>query len=162
MELNETQKEQVVTWVKNGDSIAEVQRKIDEEFRIRMTYMDVRFLIEDLEVQLVDRQQAAQEKTENLSESAANAPGAPPVDAGEEWEKGGSAGTVSVSVDPVTRPGTVVSGKVTFSDGESAEWQLDQMGRLGLIPTTKGYQPSPEDVESFQRALQDELQKKGF
>lgn len=162
MELNETQKQQIIQWVQDGDSIAEVQRKIDEEFHLRMTYMDVRFLIEDLEVKLVDREPSPEEKAESLKQGESPDPGAAPADAGDDWEKGASNGSVSVSVDPVTRPGTVVSGKVTFSDGENAEWQLDQMGRLGLIPTTKGYQPPPDDIEAFQRSLQDELQKKGF
>jgi hypothetical protein len=43
---------------------------------------------------------------------------------------------------------------VTFSDGETAEWMLDQTGRLGLNPTKPGYRPSEADVMSFQRELQ--------
>jgi hypothetical protein len=71
-------------------------------------------------------------------------------------------GGVSVKVDTVMRPGALVSGKVTFSDGNSAEWYLDQMGRLGLVPGQQGYRPSPADVQAFQEQLQQELQKLGL
>ena len=64
---------------------------------------------------------------------------------------------VQVSVDPVTRPGMVFNGTVTFSDGQSAQWSLDQLGRLGLKPTQQGYRPSPEDIAAFQESLQQKL-----
>jgi hypothetical protein len=69
---------------------------------------------------------------------------------------------VSVGVDQVTRPGALVSGKVTFSDGQQGEWYLDQTGRLGVAPKQQGYKPSPADVQAFQLALQDELAKMGL
>ena len=71
-------------------------------------------------------------------------------------------GGVSVKVAAVARPGALVSGNVTFSDGNGAEWHLDQMGRLGLSPKQPGYKPSPADLEAFQIELQEELQKLGF
>ena len=60
------------------------------------------------------------------------------------------------------RPGTVVSGSVTFSDGVSGKWALDQYGRLMLDTGQKGYQPSPADVQTFQRELQTHLQRHGY
>jgi hypothetical protein len=67
-----------------------------------------------------------------------------------------------VTVDQLTRPGSLVSGKVKFSDGKTAEWLLDQAGRLAVVPAQKGYKPSAEDVQDFQVALQQELQKLGL
>jgi hypothetical protein len=75
---------------------------------------------------------------------------------------GGGAGGVSISVDEITRPGAVVSGKVTFSDGGAAAWQIDQMGQLGLIPSKAGYRPPASDMQSFQVALENELSKLGL
>jgi hypothetical protein len=72
------------------------------------------------------------------------------------------AGKVTVSVDQLARPGALVSGKVKFSDGKTAEWVLDQTGRLGLVPAEKGYKPPPADLQEFQIALQTELQKQGL
>ena len=54
----------------------------------------------------------------------------------------GGPGGVSVGVDEIAIPGTLVSGKVTFSDGNTAAWHLDQTGRLGLAPKQPGYRPS--------------------
>ena len=71
-------------------------------------------------------------------------------------------GKVSVGVDQIARPGAIVSGKVTFSDGQKAEWYLDQTGRLGVVPAKQGYKPSAADVQEFQIALQQELAKLGY
>ncbi len=67
-----------------------------------------------------------------------------------------------MAVDQITRPGAIVSGKVTFSDGQQAEWYLDQAGRLGVVPKQQGYKPSAADVQDFQLALQQEMAKLGY
>jgi hypothetical protein len=86
-------------------------------------------------------------------------PGAPAADFGP----GAAApSNVSVSVDQLTKPGALVSGKVKFSDGKSADWFLDQTGRLGLAPAEKGYKPPAADLQDFQITLQNELQKLGY
>jgi hypothetical protein len=51
---------------------------------------------------------------------------------------------------------------VTFSDGVSGKWALDQQGRLMLDTPQKGYQPNPADVQTFQRELQTQLQRQGY
>lgn len=158
MELTEEQKRTVAAWVADGANIANVQSRLAAEFGVNMTYMEVRFLIDDLELNLV-------EKAEEKDSAAADAPpsadgqGAIPFP-GED--AAGSAGGVQVTVDPVQRPGALVNGSVVFSDGTRAQWQLDQMGRLGLIPSVEGYKPSQSDLQEFQMALQRELQRMGF
>jgi hypothetical protein len=67
-----------------------------------------------------------------------------------------------VSVDQIAKPGAIVSGKVTFSDGQKADWYLDQTGRLGVVPSQQGYKPSAADVQEFQTSLQAELARLGF
>ena len=64
------------------------------------------------------------------------------------------AGSVSVSMSRIQRPGAVASGDVVFSDGEKAEWIVDQLGRLSLVAKTEGYKPSQEDIAEFQMQLQ--------
>jgi hypothetical protein len=75
---------------------------------------------------------------------------------------GGAAAGVWVSVDQIARPGAVVSGRVTFSDGNQAAWYLDQTGRLGLVPEQAGYRPPQADLQQFQSALDSELTRLGF
>ena len=72
------------------------------------------------------------------------------------------ASKVVVTVDQITRPGAIVSGKVAFSDGQLADWYLDQAGRLGVVPKQQGYKPSAADVQDFQLALQQEVAKLGY
>ena len=73
-----------------------------------------------------------------------------------------SGGKVSVSVDQIMRPCAIVSGNVRFSDGQVADWYLDQTGRLVMMPKQQGYKPSQADVQDFQIALQQEVAKLGY
>jgi hypothetical protein len=152
MNLDETQKKKVAGWIDEGLKLADIQKRLETEFGLRVTYLDVRLLVDDLKLKPKDPipppkpapSPAAEES--KLSLSPADAP----------------AGKVNVSVDQLARPGALVSGKVRFSDGKSAEWILDQAGRLGVVPAEKGYKPSPADLQEFQMALQSELQKQGL
>jgi hypothetical protein len=56
----------------------------------------------------------------------------------------------------------MVSGRTTFSDGQTAEWYLDQTGRLGLNPSTPGYRPSQQDVMDFQMELEKLARNQGL
>ncbi len=72
-------------------------------------------------------------------------------------------GDVKVELDRVVRAGALASGSVTFSDGVTGSWYLDRMGRLGLTKVSKpDYQPSREDLEAFQMALQEKLAQGGY
>jgi hypothetical protein len=163
MNLDEAQRKKVAAWVADGMKLSEIQNRIGTEFGQRLTYMEVRFLVDDLKLTLKDPEPPKPSPTLNAppaaaptAEAVAPSPLAP--DAGALKPVGG----VSVTVDQLARPGTMVSGKVTFSDGQNADWYLDQTGRLGVVPTVQGYKPSQADVQSFQLTLQDELAKMGF
>jgi hypothetical protein len=69
--------------------------------------------------------------------------------------------SLQVEVDRIGRPGTLVSGSVTFSDGVAGKWAMDQYGRL-MLDAGKGYKPSPADVQAFQAQLSATLQKMGY
>lgn len=163
MKLDDSQKQKVSEWIEAGLKLSEIQDKLTKDLGLKMTYMEVRFLIDDLGVKLKDK---PKEAPANLS-----APSAPPAQpggkepaapAGAPEQPPAGAGNVSVTVDQITKPGALVSGKVTFSDGKSADWYLDQMGRLGLAPKEQGYKPSQEDLMDFQAELQNELARLGF
>ena len=76
----------------------------------------------------------------------------------------GGASTVSVGVDNVTLiPGAMASGTVTFSDGVTGKWVVDQYGRPGFTQVSKeGYRPNPADAQAFMQELSAQLQKRGF
>src|ERR1022692_2784773 len=164
MNLTEEQRQRVTAWILQGAKLSEVQNRLVAELGIKLTYMEARFLVDDLK--LVPKDPEPPKVVE--PPAAAKPPlSAKPVPAEELVEDemplppvGG--GKVSVTVDQITRPGAIVSGKVTFSDGQTADWYLDQMGRLGVVPKQQGYKPSQADVQDFQIALQQEVAKLGY
>lgn len=155
MNLSEEQRQRVTAWIADGAKLSEVQSRLNQEFGLKLTYMETRFLVDDLKLTPKDPEPPKTEK-----------PSAPELEkpAGEKKSPAEAAmpGEVSVNVDQIARPGAVVSGKVTFSDGQKAEWYLDQTGRLGVIPGQQGYKPSAADVQEFQMALQEQLQRMGM
>ncbi|MGA3163361.1 MAG: hypothetical protein ABSD77_04085 [Verrucomicrobiota bacterium] len=157
MNLDETQRQRVTAWVLQGAKLSEIQSRLAKEFSLKLTYMEVRFLVDDLKLTLKDPEPPKVAAPVLEAAKPADAKNAP-LPTGPPGAKGG----VSVTVDQLTRPGAIVSGKVTFSDGQAADWYLDQTGRLGVAPKQQGYKPSAADVQQFQAALQSEIARMGF
>jgi hypothetical protein len=166
MNLDESQRKKVAEWIKQGLKLAEIQNRLVSELGVKMTYMEVRLLVDDLK--LVPKDIEAPKASGVLAGGAASPGGAPraaadpKTGATKSEPPAGTGGGVSVTVDHLARPGAVVSGKVTFSDGNRAEWYLDQAGRLGLVAQQQGYRPPAADVQQFQAALEAELAKMGL
>jgi hypothetical protein len=167
MELTDAQKQAVTRWVGEGCTLAEIQRRLNDEFKLAMTYMDVRFLLLDLGLQLKEPK-PAKPAGPTLEAARGGGPKAP-----KEAGRGGlldrlgravpaGGGGVSVELDRISRPGAIVSGSVTFSDGVTAQWVLDQMGRLGLEAKDRSYRPSEDDLQTFQEAVSRKLQEHGY
>ena len=151
MNLSDEQKAVVSQWVSEGESIANIQNLLKEHFDLGLTYMDVRFLVDDLGVVYKDSNEIAEDTEDKDSETET------------ATEENNETGGVIVDVDAVIRPGSLVSGNVRFSDGVALGWQLTSTGQLGLIPgDDPEYRPSNEDLQAFQTQLQEVLKEKGF
>jgi hypothetical protein len=173
MNLDEAQSARVREWIDQGLKVAEIQTKLADELGVKLTYMEARFLLDDLKLRPKDP--APKAATPMLGTAPTATPGA---GAALPTAMGGPAGAaplkalpldpaagggkVSVVMDEIARPGAMVSGKVTFSDGETAGWQLDQYGRLGVIPKKAGYKPPQADMADFQAELESILSRMGF
>ena len=169
MTLDDSQKQTVRQWIEEGLKVADIQVKLAEEFDITMTYMEVRFLVDDLGVIPKDPEPEVEKEEPapppNDAPQPSPAEPAPEENLGELVDDEATApqeGNVQISLDQLARPGMLASGKVTFSDQQTAGWHLDQFGQLGLSPDQEGYKPSQTDLMEFQVALQSELSKKGF
>jgi hypothetical protein len=166
MNLDESQRNKVTEWIAQGLKLSEIQNRLASDLGLTMTYMDVRFLVDDLKLTPKDIEPAKPASGMLASATATSVP--PPsapasmAAAAETPAQPPHAGGVSVSVDQLARPGAIVSGKVTFSDGNRAEWHLDQAGRLGLATEQKGYRPLAADIQQFQAALEAELSRMGM
>jgi hypothetical protein len=153
MKLDEAQRLTVAKWIADGAKLSEIQNRLAAEFGIKLTYMEARFLVDDLKLTPKDP-----EPPKVVAPPAANA--APLETTPVPSTPAG--GKVAVTVDQITKPGAIVSGKVAFSDGQLADWYLDQTGRLGVVPKQTGYKPTADDVKDFQLALQQEVAKLGY
>ena len=141
MNLDEAQRQRVTAWVLQGAKLSDIQNRLADEFGIKLTYMEVRFLVDDLKLTLKDPEPPKPVAPPTPPPAAPNAKpepaqasgrGAPAAKASGD-EASPPPGKVSVTVDQLARPGAIVSGKVAFSDGQAADWYLDQTGRLGVV-----------------------------
>lgn len=153
MNLSKEQIEKVKLWLAEGDKLSQVQSKILSEFGISLTYMEVRFLVDDIGAEIVDNSQekeVPQDANQSASDAASTENQTEP-DAKQE----GAKGEVQVELSPIQRPGALASGDVVFSDGVKSAWILDQTGRLSLVPPNADYSPPQDDLPVFQKKLQE-------
>jgi hypothetical protein len=195
MTLSPEQKQAVAAWIAAGDNLSAVQQKLREQFQLSMTYMDVRFLVDDLNLELKDPKpapsatdvtqarpsgdKAAEKKgfldkmKEKVGLGAKEEDADLPPDGEEEADLAAEAlpedtatglSSVKVVVDKVTLlPGALASGTVTFSDGVTGKWIVDQYGRPGFTEISKpGYRPGQADAQAFMQELSLALQKRGY
>jgi len=185
MTLTPEQTAAVASWVAAGDNLSAVQKKLSEQFKVSMTYRDVRFLVDDLNLALIDP--APKVDASDVSKTQPAKPAAPakkgfidkakeklglgaeaPAGADEPDEEPDAvpagASTVSVTLDKVVLiPGALASGTVTFSDGVTGKWIVDNQGRPGFTQVSQpGYRPTPADGQAFMQELSAALQQRGF
>lgn len=170
MSLDESQRKKVAAWIAEGSKLSGIQNRLVSEFGLRLTYMEVRLLVDDLKLVPKDPEPPKPAKPAGPLSAPAAGPAAgakpagatAPAPASGPGETSHGAGAVSVTVDKLARPGAIASGKVRFSDGITADWYLDQTGRLGVVTGQQGYKPPAADVQQFQAALETELAKMGL
>jgi hypothetical protein len=163
MTLTPEQKKSVSEWVAAGDNLYAVQKKLAEQLKVSMTYMDVRFLVDDLNLQIKDP--APKADASDVSKTPAKPePAAPAIDEAadaipSEGLPRASSG-VRVAVDKISlNPNAMASGTVTFPDGVTGKWIVDLQGRPGLTEVSKpGYRPSAPDAQAFMQELSMALQ----
>lgn len=141
-DLTPEQVEQIKVWASEGDQLADLQRKMNSEFELSpsITYLDTRFAVIDLGIELIKEVEPEEKKEE------------------PEVKELIPQGYVDATVDGIVRPGFLASGKVIFSDGMHATWGLDQMGRLKIDADDPSYKITDEDTIAFQEILRDKLQ----
>ena len=153
MKLDEAPRLAVTKWIADGAKLSEIQNRLATEFGLKLTYMEARFLVDDLKLTPKDPEPPKVVAPPIAAATPLTTQPVSPAPAG---------GSVAVTVDQITKPGTAISGTVAFSDGQLADWYLDQTGRLGVVPKQVGYKPTAEDVKDFQLALQQEVAKLGY
>jgi hypothetical protein len=153
--LSQEQHQLIEQWAAEGANLNQIQDRLRTECSMTLTYMETRLLILELGVKIQDkpRETPPEEKTD--SEIA-------PPSADEVVPTPEADGGVKVTVDDLPTPGAIVSGKASFSDGNTVDWFMDQTGRFGLRGPAPGYQPPAADIPAFQRELDTQLSVRGF
>ncbi len=157
--LTDEQIETIRQWAEDGAELSEIQQRLAGELEIKVTYLETRFLLEDLKIELKPIVVPEPEKEE---EPEAEGEGNLEEEVLPDAEAPSEGGDVMVTVDTVLRPGALISGQATFSSGQAASWWLDQAGRLGMDPSDPAFRPSDDEMRSFQAALQRTIQESGM
>lgn len=145
-QLDSEQKAAIASWVDEGADLSTVQKRLLGEFEISISYLDTRFLVSDLGLTIKEE---VAEKAKDPEQQEIQQTNDLQADSG-----------VQLHIDDEPIPGCMISGVVTFSDNERGMWYIDEAGRPGLECDTKDYQPSAEDIQAFQTALQEEMMRR--
>jgi hypothetical protein len=159
--LTPQQRQLVEQWAADGANLNQIQDRLRSECETTLTYMETRLLLMELGVKLQDKPREV--------EKPAPAPVAPAAD-GEEAvadevtapDAAADGSALKISVDETPPAGALISGRVTFSDGVTVQWFMDQQGRFGMRGPAPGYQPPAVDIPVFQAELDNILQLRGF
>ena len=165
-------KEFIAQKVPEGYSLSKIQDMLKEQ-GVHITFMELRLLASEIEEQVwkkTEEAQAAAEPVKDIAPAAEPAPEAeafpeeeipaeeaapiqePEPNAADQTAPAAPRGKTTVELSKIARPGTAASGTVKFGSGVTAEWVVDQFGRLGLDKASG--KPDQQDIREFQMELQ--------
>ena len=135
-QLSSEQIAQLKQWAADGLDLNAMQKRMNEEMDLRLTYMDARFLLLDLHIDLVAPKPAEEDKKQTPFSAEIPLP----------------TGVTQVTIDEITPPHALLCGKVNFMSGARGTWSIDKMGRIDWTPTSG--EPTADDIKSFESELQ--------
>ena len=158
--------------VPEGYSLSKIQDLLKEQ-GVHITFMELRLLASEIEenvwkqtekeeapapaepeaaVPSGDPQAAEADPFANEPAETENEEAVPPAPADAPDQSAAPRGKTVVELSKIARPGAAASGTVKFGSGVTAEWVVDQFGRLGLENASG--QPDQQDIREFQIQLQ--------
>ncbi len=166
---NEERDSVIMEKLNEGMSLSDVQKLLESQYGLRMTYLDLRLLAADLQVnwEKQDKPKAAEKPAPAAPAPAAPAPEetAEPLDNDEKIvddetedddqieDEPAASGETQVELDESPIPGTVASGTVKFASGASGKWAVMRGGRLGFEADEGSAEPTEDDFAQFQVEL---------
>jgi hypothetical protein len=133
MNLTPEQKATVSSWISAGDNLSAVQKKLREQFQVSMTYMDVRFLVDDLNLTLKDPAPKADTSDVTKAKVPPAAPAAKSAAGTAAPEKKGLLDKAKEKLGLGGKPGAA-------ADLPAGEADADELGEDDALP------PEPGDV----------------
>ena len=163
MQLEPAQLEAVKSWLAEGASLSDVQKRLKEELGVSMLYLDLRMLVLDIGASVREKE-APKPADPPAGRPAEKIDEADEVDDDETDDGGNSADLprITVSLDRIMKPGALVSGEAEFPGNQKIHWVLDQMGRLAIDKAPPNFKPSQDEASAFQLSLRETLMKNGY
>ncbi|MBO4345390.1 MAG: hypothetical protein J5833_06530 [Victivallales bacterium] len=180
---NQERDELIMEKLNSGMSLSDLQKLLDSEYGIKLTYFDLRMIVSELRIEW-DKQEKKRKPAIAVTPTPQPQPAPTPAPAPKQEEAFGGEmaneeateeegdiaeddaedaadGETTVTVDDVPMRGAVMSGSVKFASGASGKWMMNRMGQLGLASLDEGSeQPTQDDLMLFQQELQTVLQEK--
>ena len=160
---NEQIKQFVAERVAQGVSLSKIQDELTAQ-QVKITFMELRLIASEIDMEELEKLDKKAEVKKEESAPAASpaapaeevpaeepaAPAAEEVPAEEPAAPAEDAprGPTVVEISKLAMPGTAMNGNVKFGSGVTADWFLDQMGRLAL-DKVEGGKPNEKDMEEF-------------
>ena len=161
---NDERKRIVGELLTKGQTLSQIQDFLHKEKNDPITYMELRLLLSEMpDAKLPEKEvrktvlPASTISPAGAGAKAAPKDGTPPPSARETT----TGGRLSISVDQMPAPGSMLSGYARFSSGAKAHWFLDEMGRLGIEPELGTGKPTQADMQEFSNELRRLLQQTG-
>lgn len=143
--VSNEQLEMVRRWASYGVDLNGIQKNLAAECGVHLTYMEVRFLLLDHNIEIA-RPQEKPAPAPAPAAAPAPAPAPAPTPAAPT-----AAVKPTVTLDDLQLPGTLLSGKCSFPSGTQGSWQIDQMGRFGWSQLSGT--PTPVELQAFEIEL---------
>lgn len=141
-------KKVVADLVNQGTSLSEIQSILQTDYDYKITFFELRLLAAELENVDWSKQKADKETDQEREKEKEK------IENELKPNQGGS-GKTSIQMSNIKKPGSIANGSVTFASGVTADWSIDQMGRLSL--ENQSGEPTNEDLQEFQTELQNKL-----
>ncbi|MEG0024516.1 MAG: hypothetical protein RR719_04115 [Akkermansia sp.] len=155
-QLTQEQIDQLHQWAAEGLDLNGMQKRMNEEMGLRLTYMDARFLLLDLKIDLIVPKVEKPAKPAPAPVSPMSTTGMPQAQTQAQSPMPSSLfpsmGTTQVTIDEITPPHALLTGKMTFMSGAQGIWSIDKMGRIDWEPIAG--EPTEADLQSFEKELQ--------
>jgi len=137
--------EQIRLMASQGQDLNIIQKELSER-GTNIRFMELRFLLLDHGIEI------APPPAPEIPEAAEESPAAnsAPIPASEAV-----AARITVSIDELITPGTMISGKANFPSGIQGAWCFDQQGQFSW--TALSATPSEQELRSFQMILNNTL-----
>lgn len=135
-QLSPEQIQSIRDWAEEGLDLNTIQKKLHDDLSLKLTFMDTRFLLQDLDINIKQEESVAPPQ-EEATVTEAPAP---------------LLGKTQVMVGEITPPHALMAGKVLFRSGAQGVWDIDRTGRINWEPVMG--EPNADDLREFEVELQ--------